>query len=145
MIFWCNYLAASFFNALAIHISWEAKERDTTVIGAFTLVSRLVYGDDHFNLSNFRCLPRKPDHLTHTSRPKSSFVEALRISNRISSQRVTFSACSVDRRNSAVVMVFSSHKCTSCVSDGVIVTGFETSLKYPLHLPSMYLPFQSRT
>jgi len=35
-----------------MHSSWEAKQRDTPEVGAFTHVSLVVYGDDQFaNLS----------------------------------------------------------------------------------------------
>jgi len=47
-----NFFALFFFNELGIHSSWEAKQRDTPVVGAFTTVSLVVYGDDQFaNLS----------------------------------------------------------------------------------------------
>jgi len=43
-----NYFALSCFNELGTHSSFEAKERDTPAVGAFTPVSLVVYGDDRF-------------------------------------------------------------------------------------------------
>ena len=42
-----NFFALSFFNKLGIHSSWEAEQRDTPVVGAFTPVS-LVHESDQF-------------------------------------------------------------------------------------------------
>jgi len=40
------------FNELGIHSSWEAKQRDNSVVGAFTPVSLVAFVDDQFaNLS----------------------------------------------------------------------------------------------
>jgi len=47
-----KFFALSFFNKLGIHSSWEAKQIDTLVFGAFTPVSHVVCGVDQFaNLS----------------------------------------------------------------------------------------------
>jgi len=47
-----NYFAASFYKALGVHFSREAKERDASVAGAFTPVSLCVHWNDQFaNLS----------------------------------------------------------------------------------------------
>jgi len=40
--------ALSFSNELGIYSSWEAKQRDSPVVGAFVPVSLVVYGDDQF-------------------------------------------------------------------------------------------------
>jgi len=57
-----NYFALSFCNELGTHSSWEAKKRDTPVVGAFTPVSLVVNGDDQFaNLSvPFHFLKARP-------------------------------------------------------------------------------------
>jgi len=49
---WFDYFAASFFKALGVHFSREARERDAPVVGEFTPVSLSVYREDQFaNLS----------------------------------------------------------------------------------------------
>jgi len=55
---WFNYFAASYFKALCYYFSWEAKERNAPVVGAFTPVSLFVYGDNHPSLPIFRCSSR---------------------------------------------------------------------------------------
>jgi len=62
-----NRVALSFFNKLGIHSSWEVKQRDTRVVGAFTPISLVVYENNQF--ANFRCPSKTPWHLTHTSQP----------------------------------------------------------------------------
>jgi len=37
-----------FFNEPGMHSSWEAKQRNIPVVGAFTHVSLVVYGDDQW-------------------------------------------------------------------------------------------------
>jgi len=41
-------LVPIFSRHLAIHPSWETKQRDAPVVGSFTPVSHFAYGDDHF-------------------------------------------------------------------------------------------------
>jgi len=49
---WFNYFEVSFYKALGVHFSRKAKDRDASVVGAFTPVSLSVYRDDQFaNLS----------------------------------------------------------------------------------------------
>ena len=62
-----------FIKVLGMYFSWEAKERNAPVVGAFTPVSFFVHRDDHPSLPIFRCFSRTPDHLTHTSQRKNSF------------------------------------------------------------------------
>jgi len=63
---------------------------------------------------------------------------ALSISGQTSSQYAYFPSFSVlTAKVSAAVMVFSSTTYISGLSSGVIVTGFESSLKYSLRLPRM--------
>ena len=59
-------------------------------------------------------------------------VKALNISGRISQQLAAVPAFSVSsaRNSSIAVMVFSSHKPNSCVSDGMIVTWLKICLKF---------------
>ena len=46
------YFALYFFNELVIHSSWEAKQRDIPVVGAFTPACLVAFVDDQFaNLS----------------------------------------------------------------------------------------------
>jgi len=75
---WFNYFASSFFNALAIYVSREAKERNAPVVGAFSPVSLFVYGDDHPSLPIFGALPEHQANwvdLTHTCQPKNSSIQ----------------------------------------------------------------------
>jgi len=66
---WFNYFAASFYKALGVYFSLEAKERDAPVVGAFTPVPFSVYRDDQFaNLSV--PLQNAMPLDTHTSQPK---------------------------------------------------------------------------
>ena len=56
---WFNYFAASFFKALDILFSREAKVRDTLVIISFlSSVSVLASGKDHYSLPIFRQLEK---------------------------------------------------------------------------------------
>jgi len=64
----------TFFKALGIHFSREAKYRDALVISAFFPVFLLVYGYDHPSLPIIQCPSRTPAHLTHTSQPKNCIV-----------------------------------------------------------------------
>jgi len=52
--------------------------------------------------------------------------------------------CLTSRKTWAEVIVFSSPKCTSCVSDGVRLNGFERSLKYS-HVPMIFSSLLSKT
>jgi len=45
---WFSYFEVSFYKALGVHFSREAKDRDASVVGAFTPVSLSVYRDDQF-------------------------------------------------------------------------------------------------
>jgi len=45
---WFNYCEVSFCKALDVHFSREVKDRDASVVGAFTPVSLSVYRDDQF-------------------------------------------------------------------------------------------------
>ena len=50
------------------------------------------------------------------------------------------------RMSSVSVVIFSSPKCTSCVSDGeILVTAFKRSIKYSVHLPRMSSSLLSKT
>jgi len=59
-----NYFAASFYKALGVHFSREAKERDAPVVGAFTPVPLSVYRNDQF--TTFRCPWKTQCHLSRT-------------------------------------------------------------------------------
>ena len=43
------------------------------MVGAFTLVSHVVYGHDHTTLPIFWCPPKTSSYLRSTSQPKNSF------------------------------------------------------------------------
>jgi len=70
ILLWFNYIAL-FFNDLGIHSSWEAKQRDTPLVDAFTPVY-LVLGMRMITLPIFRWPFKTPWHLTHTSQPNHS-------------------------------------------------------------------------
>ena len=57
-----NFFALSFFNKFGIHSSWEAEQRDTPVVGAFTPVSLVVYGEWGWSIyQSFDALPKRHD------------------------------------------------------------------------------------
>ena len=109
-------------------------------------VPLLFYGDDHPSLPIFPCPSRTSDHLTHTSQPKNSSIQG---SEHFRSDDIA----SANRQPSvltawktfAALMIFSSPKYTSCLSDGVVVTGFKKSLKHCLHLVKTYSSLLRKT
>jgi len=61
-----NCFATSFFKALGMYFSREVKERDATVVIAFSPVSLFAYGDDHTPVcQSFGALTEYQDIATH--------------------------------------------------------------------------------
>ena len=127
-----NYFVASFFKALGIHFSRETKEGDAMVASVFSPVSFAScvsgWSSRFANLSlPFRNIP---GYLTHTSQPSNNRFKTLSISRQISWKREafpTFSVLTTTGRLSVPVTVFSSTKRTSYTSDGMRVTGIEST------------------
>jgi len=124
-------------------ISSESKSQrchllEVAICVTSTLVSLFVYGNDHTSLPIFRCLSHQAT-CTH-SNPQNNINEERRLKSPVISQPVAFliegfeyfrseliaarSLWCLDgyRRTLAAVMVLSSPKCTSRVSNDMIVT-----------------------
>jgi len=128
---WLNYFAASFFKSLGIYLCREVKERYVPVAIAFTPVSLLVCQVITPEWQYFGAIPEyhAPRHVRESA--KELFC------SRIWTFRAGFHhnlQPSVFWQLWIFQMVFSSPKCTSCVSDDVRANMFKISLKYSLHL-----------
>jgi len=95
----------------------------------------------------FGALPEQATWHTQASQTAPCRFKALSISGWISSQPAAFPAFRVltARKTLTALMLFCATKRISCVSGGVIVTGFKRSLKYSPDLPRMSSSSLSKT
>jgi len=128
------------FKALGMHFSKEVKQRCTGSECIHSCLPVCLWGwsPQFANLSlNLSVPDRTPGHMTHTGQPKNSSIQG--IEHFKSGVIAAFSVLTATKTLPAG-MVYSSRKCTSCASGGVVVTGFKWSLKYSLHTPRLSFP-----
>jgi len=103
-----------------MHFCKEVEERDASTVIAFSTACLLVYGDDHPSFPTFRCPSRTPGQLTHMNKPKNSFsVQDFEHFRSDFIEACSIFSALITIKTSLAVMVFSTPKCNSSVSNGM--------------------------